>query len=303
MNTIPRRAFLRQSVGTALGLAAVLPAAAIEPFTRKGPPRLRVSLAAYSFRDALTAKDEAKRITLFDFLDFCAAHHCDAAEMTSYYFPKEVTDDFLHQIKRHAYLHGVAFSGTSVGNSFARPDGPDLDRDLALTKAWVDHAVVLGAPYVRVFAGEPKGMDPAAAQRQVIRCLEECGAYAGARGVFLGLENHGGAVAHVAEVLEIVRAVKCPWFGLNLDIGNFDGLEDPYGQMAQLAPFATNVHFKVEVPRPGGGHQTTDPARVVKILREAGYQGYAALEYEGSGDPWKDVPDWLERMHTAFAAA
>jgi sugar phosphate isomerase/epimerase len=303
MNTIPRRAFLRQSVGTALGLAAVLPAAAIEPFTRKGPPRLRVSLAAYSFRDALTAKDEAKRITLFDFLDFCAAHHCDAAEMTSYYFPKEVTADFLHQIKRHAYLHGVAFSGTSVGNSFARPDGPDLDRDLALTKAWVDHAVVLGAPYVRVFAGDPKGMDPAAAQRQVIRCLEECGAYAGARGVFLGLENHGGAVAHVAEVLEIVRAVKCPWFGLNLDIGNFDGLEDPYGQMAQLAPFAINVHFKVEVPRPGGGHQTTDPARVAKILREAGYQGYAALEYEGSGDPWKDVPDWLERMHTAFAAA
>jgi sugar phosphate isomerase/epimerase len=303
MNTIHRRAFLRQSVGTALGLAAVLPAAAIEPLTRKGPPRLRVSLAAYSFRDALTAKDEAKRITLFDFLDFCAAHHCDAAEMTSYYFPKEVTDDFLHQIKRHAYLHGVAFSGTSVGNSFARPDGPDLDRDLALTKAWVDHAVVLGAPYVRVFAGDPKGMDPAAAQRQVIRCLEECGAYAGARGVFLGLENHGGAVAHVAEVLEIVRAVKGPWFGLNLDIGNFDGLEDPYGQMAQLAPFAINVHFKVEVPRPGGGHQTTDPARVVKILREAGYQGYAALEYEGSGDPWKDVPEWLERMRTAFAPA
>ncbi len=303
MKTIHRRTFFQQSLGVVLGLAAALPAAAVEPLPRKGPARLRVSLAAYSLRDALTTKDEARRISLSDFLDFCAAHDCAGAEMTSYYFPKEVTGDFLFQLKRRAYLHGVAFSGVSVGNSFARPDGPELDRDIALTKAWVDHAAVLGAPYVRVFAGDPKGMDHAAARKQCIRCLEECGEYAGRKGVWLGLENHGGIVSQASEVLEIIHAVQCPWVALNLDIGNFYGQADPLDEIARLAPYAINVHFKVDMPEPGGKRRhPTDATRVAQVLRAAGYQGYAALEYEGADDPWKAVPEWLDRMHAAFAA-
>ena len=42
--------------------------------------------------------------------------------------------------------------------------------------------------------------------------------------------------------------------------------------------------------------------RVVKILRDANYQGYVALEHEAKEDPWKTVPDWLEKLRTALAA-
>jgi hypothetical protein len=40
---------------------------------------------------------------------------------------------------------------------------------------------------------------------------------------------------------------------------------------------------------------------VVKILRDANYHGYLALEYEAPEDPWKSVPQWLEKMKAALA--
>ena len=43
-------------------------------------------------------------------------------------------------------------------------------------------------------------------------------------------------------------------------------------------------------------------SRVVKILRDANYQGYVALEYEAKEDPWKTIPDWLEKLRAAMEA-
>jgi len=43
-----------------------------------------------------------------------------------------------------------------------------------------------------------------------------------------------------------------------------------------------------------------DLPRLAKILREANYQGYIALEYEGAEDPWVAVPVWLKKMKQAF---
>ena len=302
---ISRRCFLERAAAVAVttaGAAVCLPSvSAVPPLERKGKAQLRLSLAAYSFRDFFNAKEAARRITLENFIDFCADHGCVGTELTSYYFPKEFGNDYLVGLKRHAFLRGLAISGTAVGNNFAQPDGPDLDREIASVKRWIDHASVMGAPHIRVFAGAPKGIDLSTAKRQCVRALEECGAYAGEKGIWLGLENHGGIVADVAVLLEIVQAVQCPWVGVNLDSGNFYGPGDPYDDMARLAPYAVNVQVKVEINRAGKGKEPTDLARVMAILRQANYQGFVALEYESSADPWKAVPEWLERMRAAMA--
>ena len=84
-----RRNFLK-AAGLSLAGAGVLGAPlarAIEPLARTGPARFRVSLVAYSFRDSFAAKDPAKKIDLFRFLDFAAEHGCDGVEVTQYYFP------------------------------------------------------------------------------------------------------------------------------------------------------------------------------------------------------------------------
>src|SRR2546423_11980063 len=106
-----RRHFLKKSFGAGLTLAAAnlfSPSRvfATEPFARHGAPRLELSLAAYSFRDYFNHKETGKRITLFDFLDFCADHGCQGAELTSYYFPSPIETDFLVKVKRHAFLRG-----------------------------------------------------------------------------------------------------------------------------------------------------------------------------------------------------
>jgi sugar phosphate isomerase/epimerase len=261
-------------------------------------------LAAYSFRDYFkdvshkrgTETDPARRIDLFQFVDFCAEHGCAGAELTSYYFPPELTDEFLLQLKRHAFLRGIAISGSAVGNNFTLPAGEKRDHEIAMVKKWIDHAALLGAPHVRVFAGSlPADMPRGQSVSLCISALEDCCDYAGSKGVFLGLENHGGIVAEPSGLLEIVKAVKSPWFGVNLDTGNFH-TDDPYADLEKCAPYAVNVQLKAEITRRGRDAEPSDLPRLVRILREANYQGYVALEYESKEDPWTAVPVLLKRL-------
>ena len=306
--TFPRRAFLKTSAVALAGWAA-RPARAIEPFAHSSDARLTLSLAAYSFRDFMkdgetkrkAAPAGARVIDLFQFLDYCAAHGCAGAELTSYYFPRDFDDAFLIKLRRHAFLRGVAVSGTAVGNSFTDGPGDKRDAQIASVKKWVDHAAVLGAPHIRVFAGGvPKGVSKEDAKKNCLAALEECGDYAGRKGIFLGLENHGGIVAEAPDLLDIIHAVKSPWVGINLDTGNFH-TDDPYRDLELIAPYAVNVQMKGEISPRGQKTQPADLGWLVKILRDAHYQGYVALEYESTEDPWTAVPELLKKMKELFA--
>lgn len=300
-SAINRRDFLKASLPAfvSLGLLAPGKANAIEPLKRQGPSRFKLSLVGYSFRKYFNEKDAAKKITLFDFVDYCAAQGFSAAELTGYYFPKPATDEYLIKLKRHAYLHGVAISGTSVGHNFAQPKGPKLDEQIAATKKWVNAAAIMGAPYVRVFAAAGKGVPLADAQKQCIAALEECAEYAGTKGIFIGLENDQGITMDATQTLALVEGVKSPWFGLNLDLGNFH-TADPYADVAKCAPYAVNVHCKVATHPIGGAKEPADYARQFKILRDVNYQGYIALEYEAELDPYQAIPDWMKKVKEQF---
>jgi sugar phosphate isomerase/epimerase len=313
MQSVSRRHFLKTSTLTAtgVGLLGMSPLSAIEPLKRAGAPRLRLSLAAYSFRDYLkdttrqrdAETDAAKRIDLFRFIDFCADHGCDGTELTSYYFPPNVEREFLLRIKHHAFLRGIEISGTAVGNNFTLPAGGDRNGEITNVKHWIDHAALMGAPHVRIFAGQaPSGVSPEQAKSLCIGAIEECCDYAGSKGIFLGLENHGGIVSTAGEILEIVRAVKSPWLGVNLDTGNFH-TDDPYADLVQVAPYAVNVQLKEEIGPRGKASEPADLPRLAKILRDANYQGYVALEYESKEDPWTAVPRLLKQLKELLAAS
>jgi sugar phosphate isomerase/epimerase len=301
--TFSRRHFVAFS-GSALAAAGTLaiPSFAAEAFRRAGKSRLRLSLAAYSFRQYFkdtTEKDRKvlaeKRIDLFQFIDYCAEHGCQGAELTSYYFPAQLTDEFMLKVKRHAFLRGVELSGTAVGNTFTIGDPQRRAKEVASVKKWIDQAALMGMPHIRVFAGNLEGQTEDAARKNCIGALEECCQYAGSRGVFLGLENHGGIVAEAGPLLEIVKAVESPWLGINLDTGNFH-TADPYADLARCAPYAVNVQVKTELKRKSGKTEQADPKRIIQILRDANYQGYVVLEYEAAEDPYAAVPRILEEI-------
>jgi sugar phosphate isomerase/epimerase len=301
MPAFSRRHFLHSAAALVVGAPLLR---AIEPFQRVGGPRLRLGLAAYSFRDYFAVSSSKQQpiqgertLTMEKFIDHCAEWQVDGAELTSYYFPKDVTNEQLAAVRRHAHLRGVTVTGTSVGNTFTNPPGPARDKEVAYVKQRIDRAAVLGAPHIRVFAGSiPKGGTLEAAKKACIEQLEECAEYAGRHGILLGIENHHGIVAEANDLVDIVKAVKSPWVGINFDSGNFN-TDDPYGDLAKIAPYAVNAQIKTEIkPRGSKDKQPSDLGRIVKILRDSGYQGWVTLEYEAAEDPWKAVPATLNTL-------
>jgi sugar phosphate isomerase/epimerase len=299
-----RRRFLRNCTASALtagGLELLSnPSAAIEPIPRNGSPKFKFSLAAYSYRDLLTGS--RPKLALADFIDDCAKMELEGTELTSYYFPTPTTKKYLRQLKQRCFRLGLEVSGTAVGNDFGFPPGDARDEQIALVKRWVDHATVLGAPVIRIFAGKAKqDITPARAHALMIEGIEECCDYAGRRGVHLSLENHGGPTATPEGMLAFIRDVQSPWFGVNLDTGNFYS-QDPYAELAAIAPYALNVQVKVVTS--DEERQNKKPAdfpRLAHILRDAGYRGYIVLEYEEHGDPRKECPRYVGMIREAFA--
>jgi len=296
---LSRRAVLAGGLAAAGVAVSERFAAAIPPIARNGKAKFKYSLAAYSYRDLLSGKNAT--LKLEDFVRDCAAMGLEGTELTSYYFPKEVTPAYLRSLKKLCFELGLDVSGTAVGNDFGHPAGPKRDEQIALVKRWVDYSEILGAPVIRVFAGHAKpGASPEEAHRLMVSGLEECCEYAGQHGVFLALENHGGPTATAEGLLAFVKDVNSPWFAVNLDSGNFN-TEDIYGDLAKIAPYAVNAQIKVAVRGADKQRRPSDFPLLAKILRDANYRGYVVLEFEEPGDPRVECPKFIEQIRAAFA--
>lgn len=298
--TLHRRQFLHEvgRLAAATSIATVAGSAlAIDPIARNGAPKFKFSLAAYSYRDLLTKKE----LTLSDFIADCAKFGLEGTELTSYYFPDSTTPEYLRQLRRECFLAGLDVSGTAVGNDFCHPDGAERTKQIDLVKRWVDNAEILGAPTIRIFSGNVKqGMSKEDAIRLAVAGMEECCEYAGQHGVHLALENHGGLTESVDGMLELVKAVNSPWFGVNMDTGNFHS-DDIYADLAKIAPYTVNVQVKVVISPQGGKREATDFAKLASLLRDSGYRGYIVLEYEEGGNPREECPKFLDELRKAFA--
>lgn len=285
---LTRRQFLASSTAASL-LAGTPPTFAIDPFDRGGKQVLKLSLAAYSLRGFFGSGD----LDMPGFIDYCAKLNLDAGELTSYFFPKETDTAYLHGLKRRAHIAGIDISGGAIGNNFTLKPGPKLDQQIQHTKTWIDHYAALGAPMIRVFAGRPeKGVTDAEAIKRSVPVFEQVCEYAGSKGVILAIENHD-FTTRIDPMMKIIKAVKSPWFGVNLDSGNFHSA-DPYADLEKIVPYAVNAQIKVEIRPEGKPKEPADLKRVVKILKDGGYSGYVVLEYEAKEDPYKAIPHYLD---------
>lgn len=300
-----RRGFLTTAAiasGALISGAGMSSATAAIPPKRTGEPYMKLSLAGYSFNRLMvrrgTPEEVAKaEMTIEKFIEYCAELNLDGCEPTSYYFPKRVTHDYLMKIKEMTFRLGLDISGTAIGNDFCLAPGKEREAQLAMTREWIDHAATMGAPVIRIFAGNvPRGDSEEEAIARCIDGIDQSLEYAAQKGVFLGLENHGGITATPEAMLRIVEGVKdSPWFGVNFDSGNFR-TDDPYRDLAKIAPYTVNAQIKVAVRPNGGKKEPADFERIIGILRDAGYRGYLVLEYEESEDPFEAIPRHLERL-------
>ncbi len=295
----------RDFLGAALAGLALSPAVAIEPIRRSGKPRLTASLAAYSFNRYLDLRRKARpTMTLEDFIDLGARLELPAVELTAYYFPK-TTKEYLESVKARCGRHGLAVSGTAVGNDFCWPDEKRQKEQLEHVRRWIEHSALLGAKTMRIFAGSVKKPDTEAdARKRTIEMIERACEHAAKHKVILALENHGGITGTAEQLLALVRPIKSDWFGVNLDTGNFH-TPDVYDELAKIAPYAVVVQIKSEVTwsvpgkdkgKPATRREETDFGRIAQMLRKVNYQGYVALEYEAKEDPKTAVPRYVKEL-------
>lgn len=246
---------------------------------------MHVGCCAYSYREFLRSGD----MTLEKFLDVAAAMHLDGVELTSYYFPQ--TDrDYLKYLKRECFRRGLHIAGVAIGTNFCQAEEQKRQSHVEMAKEWMDHAVILGAPCLRVFAGAvPAGHTEEQAFQWAVACLQEVADYAASCGVVVALENHGGITARAEQVLRLVQAVNRPWFGVNLDFGNFH--TDPYREFESVLPYVVTTHAKTHTRGPSGPERV-DYRRALALAKAAGYRGYVNIEYEGKADPRTAVPEF-----------
>ena len=293
-NIFTRRRFCR---GIALtGTLAPLTSSAIGPIKRTGDPRLKLSLAAYSFRKQLTAKTGTpEAMDMMGFIDWCATQDLDGFEPTSYFFPEKITPGYLAQMKRKAHLHGLDISSGAIRNVFTLPDGPELDKWHEHVDLWIDHYAAIGCPIIRVFAGKaPKGVSEKEAIDNAVRNLSQACKRAGEKGIILALENHD-FLMDSRRLEAIVKRVDSPWFAVNLDSGNFID-KDVYDAFERTAPYAATVQLKVELRDELGNKVPADMSRLIGILKKAKYRGYLVLEYEAKEDPFTAIPRHLKEL-------
>lgn len=288
-----RRNFLLGSLAAGLGAAS---SGAIEPIRRQGRSLIRLSLAAYSFRQALNVNRKPPTMTYDGFIDLAASLPFDAVEFTEYYFP-ETGNRYLAGLKGRCTRLGLDVSGTAIRNDFCTSDGTRLKQQIDHVKRWIEHTSRLGGKTVRIFAGSVAQNDKEErARRQAVEAIQEACEYAGQFGIFLALENHGGITATSDQMLAIVRAVKSDWFGVNLDTGNFR-TRNPYADLERLAPYAVVVQIKTEIHRADQKKpEEADLKRKMQILRDANFRGYVVLEYEAAEDPKTAVPRYARTL-------
>ena len=293
-----RRDMLKTGALAAAG-AAVIPAGQERGRSFSAPEddtkNMHLSLAAYSMRSAL----EDGEMDMFDFIEWCAELGLSGTELTSYYFEEGFETRYLHDLKRHAWRHGLTVSGTAIANDFCLPPGEKRQQEIDHVIEWINNAGPLYAPHIRIFAGDiPDGASKEQAIGWVAESIQQVLVHAEEHGVMIGLENHGGITARAEDHLAICEAVgDNPWFGINLDTGNYR--TNVYEELAMAAPRAVNVQVKVRVHENDGTEVPADLGRVRDILVDAEYKGWVTLEYE-EDSPREEIPQYVERMSELF---
>lgn len=292
MMTLPAVA----SVG--LGLIPTTDLKAEKP-SADSKPALKLSLNAYSFNKQLLDGS----MTIDDMLQFCAEQGLMAVDITGYYFkgyPNVPSDEVIYQVKRKAFSLGLEICGTGVRNDFTHADAAKRRESVQLVKNWVDVCQKLGGQTVRIFSGtqKPQGHTREQIFKWMVEDIRECVAYGAQRGVVIALQNHDDFIKTAEHTIEIMEAVKSPWYGLMLDIGSFR-TADPYDEIARTIRYAVTWQIKEKV-FVHGKEVDVDADRLVALIRKSEFRGYLPLETLGEGDPKQKVPALLNKFRTAL---
>ncbi|MGK2864545.1 MAG: sugar phosphate isomerase/epimerase family protein [Chitinophagaceae bacterium] len=261
---------------------------------------LKTSLNAFSFNGPLSKGE----MTISDMLDFCAANGFEGVDITGYYFtgyPQVPPDDYLFGIKRKAFGLSLEITGTGVRNDFTIADKTKREQEVVLVKKWIEVAAKLGAPVIRVFAGNQKneGISTEQVTDWMLKDIQTCVDCGKQYGVIIGLQNHNDFIQTADQVNKMIEAINSEWLGLILDTCSYR-VHDPYDEIAKSIKHTVNWQIKENVFI-NGKEVETDMKKLFAIIKSSSYKGYLPIETLGEGDPKVKVINLIKKVREAMA--
>jgi sugar phosphate isomerase/epimerase len=230
-----------------------------------------------------------KKMTMEDFLAFAKEVGADGVSLESCFFPT-MDAGWLRDLKGH--LDDYGFDRVYA---WGHPDGLEAGKNRAAYDDMVqqiDNTVLIGADVMRVVGSSLMfRFEPHQPQLEILTAwFKDAVKVAEDKGVKLAMENHIDYTAD--ECLQLIEAVGSPNFGLNFDTGNFLRLlDDPIAGMQKLAKYTFATHIKDLKVRQGVapnewfffsstpvGDGLVDNQKLAQLLKDAGYQGFLAVE-------------------------
>jgi sugar phosphate isomerase/epimerase len=272
---------------TAAPLVAPLQTAVVKP-----NPKIKLSVSSYSYWHFKGDKFPIQRV-----IDEAAKMGLDGIDVLHRQMESE-DNAYLQDIKKHAFLNGIALTCLSIHQGFVTPDKAELQKHVDHTNHCIELAYKMGIPCLRLNTGRwntIKSFDELMSNRGIepilpgyteddgykwcVDGIQQCLKKAEECGVLLALENHWGLGSTPEGMLRIHDTVNSPWLGLLMDTGNF--LENPYNKLEKIVSKTSFVQAKTYY---GGGEWYSldlDYQRIIAMLKKANYQGYISIEFEG----------------------
>jgi len=275
-----------------LAAAALLPAVKFP-----SDPRRRLAVSTYPFRDVILSphKPGAGKLTLAQF----------AATVREKFNVRGIEPWSRHfESLETPYLRELAASFKKAGLKVVNipcdvsvklcGTSEQSDTALATYDQWVNAAVILGSPSIRVHC--PAGPDPADISCAVkgLKALAEDGE---SKGVVINLENDEPGSEDPERIVRVIEAVAMPYLRALPDFCNSMLIHNDQDynarSLAALFAHAYNISHVKDVEFSGGKPYPVDVDRIFEIARKAGYRGYFSMESESDGDPYESTKSLL----------
>jgi hypothetical protein len=274
-----RREFL---ITSAMTMGAAATPWGWQPQRATGSKTDRIAIMVYSFVRVLKlpGRPSSPERTL-DVLDvpemFADRYQVHNVEMQHNYFESTEDSYFKDFLARLAKTKSrVSNINLELGNmNIAAADPAFRAQAVDLTKAWIDHAVLLGSPRVMINQGKLTQENKAAA----IEALMRMAAYGKAKKIMVGAEPRGDDFTLLTEVIRAGGAYTNP------DVGNFGGDQaHQHDGIRAMFPYTDgNCHMKMLNP------PTYDLAAAIALIKSLGYTGLYSIENEQQGDSYENV--------------
>ena len=263
-------------------------------------PRERLSVSTYPFRSVIksahrrTAESANATLTLEEFAasipDRFGGH---GIEPWSPHF-ESTEPEYVKRLGAAFQKAGVRVVDIPV-DAAVQPCSPDAERrkaSLDTWRGWVDVAVTLGSPSVRVHLPENANDDC------VLVMLNRLVEYGTQRRVVINLENDDPKSEEAFRVVKVIEKINSPWLHALPDFCNSRLVGDEeytYRALTAMFAHAFNIsHVKDEESDEGKVYRV-NVARVFAIAKKAGYRGYFSMEFEGQGDPYDGTKRLLQQ--------